>query len=82
MPRARLKPLRDQVVIITGATSGIGLVTARMAAEHGAPVVLAARNEPALNSIVRELNVDGSRATYEVADVGNEQDVRGIARRC
>jgi NADPH:quinone reductase-like Zn-dependent oxidoreductase len=43
-----LKPLRDQVIVITGASSGIGLVTARMAAKRGAKLVLAARNEDAL----------------------------------
>ena len=37
--------LSDQVIVITGASSGIGLVTARMAAKRGARVVLNARNE-------------------------------------
>ena len=44
---AKLKPLNEQVIVITGASSGIGLVTARMAAERGAKVLLVARNEPA-----------------------------------
>jgi NAD(P)-dependent dehydrogenase (short-subunit alcohol dehydrogenase family) len=39
------KRLRDQVIVITGASSGIGLATARMAARRGARVVLVARNE-------------------------------------
>ena len=39
----RLKPINEQVMVITGATSGIGLCTARMAAERGARLVLAAR---------------------------------------
>lgn len=39
-----LKPIDEQVIVITGASSGIGLVTARMAARQGACVVLAARN--------------------------------------
>lgn len=46
--RLKLKKLKDQVIVITGASSGIGLVTARMAAEKGAKVVAAARNEEAL----------------------------------
>ena len=46
--QAELKKLEDQVIVITGATSGIGLVTARMAAKRGASVVLNARNEEAL----------------------------------
>jgi NADP-dependent 3-hydroxy acid dehydrogenase YdfG len=41
----RLKKLRDQVIVLTGASSGIGLVTARRAARQGARLVLAARSE-------------------------------------
>lgn len=40
----KLKPIQEQVIVITGASSGIGLVTARMAARQGAKVVLVARN--------------------------------------
>jgi NADP-dependent 3-hydroxy acid dehydrogenase YdfG len=49
-----LKPLSEQVIVITGASSGIGLVTARMAATAGAAVVAAARNEDALRNLVEE----------------------------
>jgi NADP-dependent 3-hydroxy acid dehydrogenase YdfG len=42
---AKLKKLSDQVIVITGASSGIGLVTARVAAKRGARLVLNARNE-------------------------------------
>jgi NADP-dependent 3-hydroxy acid dehydrogenase YdfG len=38
------KPLREQIIVITGASSGIGLTTARMAVQRGAKVVLAARS--------------------------------------
>ena len=41
----QLKPLAEQVIVITGASSGIGLVTAKLAASRGAKVVLVARNE-------------------------------------
>jgi len=44
----RLKPVKNQVLVVTGASSGIGLVTARMAAKRGASVVLTARNHEAL----------------------------------
>ncbi|MBX9601101.1 MAG: SDR family oxidoreductase [Bryobacteraceae bacterium] len=72
----RLKPLNRQVMVITGATSGIGLVTARMAVQRGARVVLAARNESALRDLAGEL---GESAAYAVADVADEAQVHGIA---
>lgn len=75
----RLKPIMDQVIVITGASSGIGLATARRAAEAGACVVLAARNERALRSVVEDLTARGARAICVVADVGELADVRRIA---
>jgi NAD(P)-dependent dehydrogenase (short-subunit alcohol dehydrogenase family) len=42
--RRSRKPIKDQVLVVTGASSGIGLATARLAARRGARVVLAARN--------------------------------------
>ena len=45
MKKPKLKPISEQVIVITGASSGIGLATARLAAERGAKVVLAARSE-------------------------------------
>ncbi|MBW4440019.1 MAG: SDR family oxidoreductase [Plectolyngbya sp. WJT66-NPBG17] len=74
-----LKPLSRQVVVITGASSGIGLVTARMAAQQGAKLVLAARNEAALQQLVQEIQNKGGQATYVVADVGQEEAVNRIA---
>lgn len=74
-----LKKLKDQVVVITGASSGIGLVTARMAAERGARLVLAARNEEALKTLSGELTQRGHAAVYAAADVGREEDVQQIA---
>lgn len=78
--RISLKPLNEQVLVITGASSGIGLVTARMAAKHDAKLVLASRSEKALNELADELASDGGpRPEVVVADVGNEADVRRIA---
>ena len=74
----KLKRLEDQVIVITGATSGIGLVTARMAAKRGAKLVLAARTEPALCELTEELRAAGAEATYVKADVGVERDVRNV----
>jgi len=50
-----LKPLNQQTILITGASSGIGLMTARMAAEAGARVVLVARNGGMLKQVVDEI---------------------------
>ncbi|WP_106477779.1 SDR family oxidoreductase [Phytohalomonas tamaricis] len=75
-----LKKLHDQTIVITGATTGIGLSTARMAVAGGARVVLAARDEDALRHLVEELAQQGGEATYVVADVGNAEQVHQIAR--
>src|SRR5690606_10142938 len=76
----QLKALSDQVIVITGASSGIGLTTARMAAREGAKVVLLSRNEEALKEIVEQLTADGSEAAYVVGDVADEQALRQAAQ--
>lgn len=76
----KLKPLADQVIVITGASSGIGLATARRAAKAGAAVVLVARNEEALRTIADEINTAGGRAHPVAADVGDPADVEKVAR--
>ena len=76
----KLKHLEEQVVVITGASSGIGLVTARLAADRGARLVLTARNEDALRQLTEEINGKGGDAIFVVADVGNEDEVRAVAQ--
>ncbi|MDP2213064.1 SDR family oxidoreductase [Phenylobacterium sp.] len=76
----KLKPLSEQVIVITGASSGIGLATARKAAKAGAAVVLAARNEGALKAIAEEINASGGRAHAVAGDVGDPAQVEAIAR--
>src|SRR5690606_38297278 len=70
----RLKKLHDQVMVITGASSGIGLATARMAARQGAKVVLACRNQQALDEIVESIRAEGGDALAVQADVGVAAD--------
>ena len=74
-----LKPVKEQTLVITGASSGIGLTTARVAAEQGARLVLAARSEEALKQLEQELSTAGTQVVVVTADVGNESDVRKIA---
>src|ERR1043165_6600922 len=77
----KMKPLRDQVIDITGASSGIGLNTARMAAKQGARLVLAARNESALAQLTQEIKDHGGEAVYAVTDVADESQVPRLAER-
>ncbi|MBJ6109406.1 SDR family oxidoreductase [Hymenobacter sp. BT523] len=78
--KTNLKKLNEQVIVITGATSGIGLVTARMAARQGARLVLAARSQDALRRLCEEITQTGGQAIYEVADVSQQADVQRIAQ--
>lgn len=75
----RLKKLQDQVVVITGASSGIGLVTARKAAAKGARLVLVSRSQGALRALAIELIDAGYEATIAVGDVASFEDVQEIA---
>ena len=79
--RAALKPLSDQTVVITGATSGIGLATARAASARGAKLLLVARDEQALRALCEELRARGGVADFAVADVADHEAVVQAARR-
>jgi len=76
----KLRKINEQVMVITGATSGIGLTTARMAAEQGAKLVLAARSGDALDQLASELRRKGEQVATVAADVGNPADVERIGQ--
>src|SRR3954463_10420560 len=76
---ASLKPLDQQVIVITGSSGGRGLAPAESAAKEGARLVLAARSEQTLNEFVQRINAEGGEAISVVADVGDRQQVERIA---
>jgi NAD(P)-dependent dehydrogenase (short-subunit alcohol dehydrogenase family) len=77
----KLKPVEEQVVALMGASSGIGRETALQFADKGAKVVVSARNEEGLDSLVREIRGRGGEATAMVADVTDFEQVRAVADR-
>ena len=79
--RVKLKRLRDQTIVITGASSGIGLTTAEMAADAGARVVLSSRNDDDLRAAVNRIRARGGRAIHVAADVADPDAVDRIAAR-
>ncbi len=75
------KPLDRQVVVLTGATSGIGLATARLLSRRGADLVIVARNREALDKLAAELDRPGSGCLAVVADVADEAALEEVARQ-
>lgn len=78
--RVALKPIAEQTIVITGASSGIGLATALAAAAKGARVVLAARGSEALDQAVQRIRDAGGESIGVPVDVGVEADLRRLAR--
>jgi NAD(P)-dependent dehydrogenase (short-subunit alcohol dehydrogenase family) len=70
--------LEGRVAIITGASRGIGATAARLFADAGAAVVLAARGQEALATVVSDIQTSGGRATAVRADVSDPDDVERL----
>lgn len=66
--------IKDKVVIITGASSGIGEATAKLLASKGAKIVLGARREDKLKQIADEILLNGGQAVYHVLDVTKQEE--------
>ena len=75
----QLKPINEQVVVILGASSGIGRETALRFAARGAKVVVAARSEPGLVSLLDEINRGGGEGAFAVCDVADSAQVEQVA---
>jgi len=75
-----MSEIKDKVVIITGASSGLGEATARRLAKNGAKLMLAARREERLKQLVTDIQKDGGTAKYEVIDVTNKSQVEALAK--
>jgi NAD(P)-dependent dehydrogenase (short-subunit alcohol dehydrogenase family) len=72
------RPLADQVLVVTGASSGLGRAVARMAGARGARVVVTARTEEALDACVREIEESGSEALAVPADCSVQAEVQRV----
>ena len=77
----RLKPVEEQVVALMGASSGIGRESALRFAKKGAKVVVSARGEEGLASLVDEIRRSGGQATAVVADTSDFEQVNAVADR-
>lgn len=70
--------LSDKVAIVTGASSGIGRVTAKLFAAEGAKVVVGARRESELASLVDEIKASGGTAVSLAGDVRSEDYAKAL----
>ena len=72
--------IESKVILITGASSGIGAATARRLAANGHTVVLGARRTGRLEKLAAEIRAVGGTAEYRALDVTNPADVQAFAR--
>src|SRR5436190_10818288 len=77
----RKKPLSEQVVVVTGASSGLGRAVARLAGSRGAKVVVTARTTEALDACVREIEASGSEALAVPADCTVQDEVAQVVEQ-
>ncbi|PQP88541.1 SDR family oxidoreductase [Paenibacillus sp. AR247] len=75
-----MENIKNKVVIITGASSGIGEAAAKLLAKHGAKIVLAARREDRLQTIVNDIKQAGGEAVSVKADVVSAENMKDLAK--
>src|SRR5438105_15933781 len=79
-PMQVMMPDIDKVVVVTGASSGIGESTAKLLARHGAKVVLGARRKDRLDAAVKEISAAGGKAISVAVDVTKRSEVEALIR--
>src|SRR3712207_6798752 len=79
MARLRLKPIDEQVVVLVGASTGIGRATALLLARRGARVVVGARSSPALDSLVSAITAAGGSAMAVPVDTRRPDELAALA---
>lgn len=72
--------VKNKVVVITGASSGIGEASAKLLAQNGAKVVLGARRDSRLKEIVSQIKANGGQAAYQTTDVTNPAEVKALVQ--
>lgn len=75
-----MSEINNKVIIITGASSGLGEATAKRLAKNGAKLMLAARREDRLQKLVAEIEQDGGTAKYQITDVSDRTQVEALAK--
>ena len=73
--------ITDKVIVITGASSGIGESTAKLLARHGAKVVLGARRKDRIDAVVKEISAAGGKAIGFTVDVTKRAEVEALIKR-
>jgi NAD(P)-dependent dehydrogenase (short-subunit alcohol dehydrogenase family) len=76
-----MEDLKDKVVILTGATGGVGKATAQLYASYGVKLVLADLKEDALKALAEQLNLTKERCLYIATDISDDQSVKNLVQR-
>jgi NADP-dependent 3-hydroxy acid dehydrogenase YdfG len=76
----QMSNITDKVVVITGASSGIGESTAKLLAERGAKVVLGARRSNRIGAVVKEISATGGKAIGFATDVTKRAEVEALIK--
>lgn len=75
-----MSEIKEKVVIITGASSGLGEATARRLAKNGAKLMLAARREDRLKDLIADIQKDGGVVKYQVTDISDRSEVEQLVQ--